>query len=106
MVYVITEICLAACDTGCADVCPVDCIAGPLPLEEMHALTPEERTAQGLRLYIDPNQCICCGACAPECPVDAIFPEDELPAAHAGAAAENEAFFAAAATPPALPGDR
>jgi len=43
-------------------VCPVDCFHIG---EEM--------------LYIDPDECIDCGACVPECPVEAIFPEDEVP---------------------------
>jgi ferredoxin len=47
-------------------VCPVDCI---------HFETGTDRT-----LYIDPNECIDCGACEPECPVNAIFSEDALPA--------------------------
>jgi len=49
-------------DRSCIDVCPVDCI---------HIA---ERV-----LVIDPEECIDCGACEPECPVEAIFPEDALP---------------------------
>ena len=49
-------------DRACVDVCPVDCIyEGP----EM--------------LYIQPDECIDCGACEPECPVTAIFPEEDVP---------------------------
>ena len=63
MPYVITEACINTKDKSCVDVCPVDCIyEGP----EM--------------LYIEPNECIDCGACEPECPVTAIFPEEDVPA--------------------------
>jgi ferredoxin len=63
MPYVITEACINTKDRSCVDVCPVDCIyEGP----EM--------------LYIQPDECIDCGACEPECPVTAIFPEEDVPA--------------------------
>ena len=72
MAYIITEPCLDTCDTACVDVCPVDCIhpdegweAGDVPTGHM--------------LYIDPEECIDCGACEPECPVEAIFEEDAVP---------------------------
>jgi len=42
---------------------------------------------------IDPDTCIDCGACAPECPVDAIYPEDEVPAEYEDWIAKNRAFF-------------
>jgi ferredoxin len=62
MPYVITEACINTKDKSCVDVCPVDCIyEGP----EM--------------LYIHPDECIDCGACEPECPVTAIFPEEDVP---------------------------
>ena len=62
MTYVIAEPCIDIKDLSCIDVCPVDCI---------HV---GERI-----LVIDPGECIDCGACEPECPVEAIFPEDALP---------------------------
>jgi ferredoxin--NADP+ reductase len=43
--------------------------------------------------YIDPDICIDCGACAPECPVDAIFPDDEVPEKHEGEIEVNAQFF-------------
>ncbi len=64
MTYIITEPCIGLKDKSCIDVCPVDCIVGK-DEDEM--------------LYIDPEECIDCGACVPECPVDAIFAEDEVP---------------------------
>ena len=66
MTYVIAEPCVNEKDTACAEVCPVDCI---------HPLKDEEEFEKETMLYIDPDECIDCGACAPECPVDAIFDE-------------------------------
>ena len=40
-------------------------------------------------MYIDPETCIDCGACVPECPYEAIFPEDEVPAAHTAKAGQK-----------------
>ncbi len=62
MTYVITQACINTKDKSCVDVCPVDCIyEGP----DM--------------LYIHPDECIDCGACKPECPVTAIFPDMDVP---------------------------
>ena len=60
--YIIAEPCIDIKDRSCVDVCPVDCI------HEYERI-----------LIIDPEECIDCGACEPECPVEAIFPEDALP---------------------------
>jgi ferredoxin len=60
--YIIAEPCIDLKDKSCIDVCPVDCI---------HEV--------GRMLVIDAEECIDCGACEPECPVEAIFPEDALP---------------------------
>jgi NAD-dependent dihydropyrimidine dehydrogenase PreA subunit len=60
--YIIAEPCIDIKDLSCVDVCPVDCI----------------HQADRI-LVIDPEECIDCGACEPECPVEAIFPEDALP---------------------------
>jgi ferredoxin len=62
MPYVITEACIGVKDRACVDVCPVDCIY--------------EGDQQ---LFIHPDECIDCGACEPECPVTAIFPEEDVP---------------------------
>ena len=64
MTYVITEPCIGVKDACCVDVCPVDCI---------HA------TDDDTMFFIDPDECIDCGACEPECPVTAIFAEDAVP---------------------------
>jgi ferredoxin len=60
--YIIAEPCIDTKDRSCVEVCPVDCI------HETDRM-----------LVIDPEECIDCGACEPECPVEAIFPEDAVP---------------------------
>jgi ferredoxin len=63
MTYVVTEACVRCRYTDCVDVCPVDCFkAGPN------------------FLVIDPDECIDCAVCVPECPVNAIYAEDDVPA--------------------------
>jgi ferredoxin len=63
--YVITDPCIGTKDRSCVDVCPVDCI--------------HDDGDDDLQLYIDPDECIDCGACEPACPVSAIFAEDDVP---------------------------
>ncbi|MCW2854233.1 MAG: ferredoxin [Nocardioides sp.] len=76
MTYVITSTCLDIKDMSCVEECPVDCIY------------------EGDRkLYIQPSECIDCGACEPVCPVDAIYPDRTLPAEKAEDKADNRAFF-------------
>ena len=70
MAFIITEPCVGTKDTACVDACPVDCI---------HPRADEGPFVKETMLYIDPVECIDCGACVPECPVEAIFPEDEVP---------------------------
>ncbi len=66
MTYIIAEPCIDVKDKSCVDVCPVDCI--------------HPTDGEGVNmLYIDPEECIDCGACEPECPVEAIFAEEDLP---------------------------
>lgn len=62
MTFVVADNCINCKHTDCVEVCPVDCFyEGPN------------------FLVIDPDECIDCALCEPECPVDAIFSEDELP---------------------------
>ena len=63
MTYVVTEACIKCKYTDCVDVCPVDCFH------------------EGSNfLAIDPSECIDCSLCVSECPVEAIFAEDDVPA--------------------------
>src|SRR5262245_29363433 len=62
MTYVIAEPCIDVKDKTCVDVCPVDCIY----------------ETERMRL-IAPGECIACGACEPECPVESIYPGDAVP---------------------------
>jgi ferredoxin len=93
MAYVITQKCVATCDTGCVDVCPVDCIVGPVPVEELRRVPTAERgrAFPTLQMFIDPDECICCSACQPVCPADAIARDDDAPAEDL---ARNARFFA------------
>ena len=80
MAYIIAEPCVGVCETGCIEVCPADCIHGPDDPEGAGAETKEPGfDPAGKMLYIDPEECIDCGACEPECPVEAIFEESEVP---------------------------
>ena len=64
MTHVVTESCISCRYTDCVDVCPVDCFR------------------QGPNfLAIDPDECIDCAVCIPECPVNAIFAEEDVPEA-------------------------
>jgi len=72
MAFTIAEPCINTKDTACVNVCPVDCI---------HLRKDEDGFATAFQLYIDPDTCIDCGACVPECPVTAIFPNEDVPEA-------------------------
>ena len=76
MTYVIAEPCIGVKDTACVDACPVDCIH-PKKNTTYDDGRPAIDDVQ--QLYIDPIECIDCGACVPVCPVSAIFVEDDLP---------------------------
>lgn len=62
MTYVVTESCIKCKYTDCVEVCPVDCFHEGANM-----------------LAINPEECIDCSLCVPECPVDAIFAEDDIP---------------------------
>lgn len=109
MAYIIAEPCIDVKDRSCVSVCPVDCIyeadveKGTLgvPTESMgsgvkdlivfradsliHNLAetfktdPEKKDKASRQLFIHPEECIDCGACEPECPVEAIFAEEDVP---------------------------
>lgn len=72
MTHVVTEACIKCRYTDCVDVCPVDCFkAGPN------------------FLVIDPDECIDCAVCIPECPVNAIYAEEDVPDGQRGFTALN-----------------
>lgn len=74
MTYTIAEPCINVKDRACIDVCPVDCIH-----DDVHADGVPEEESKDHMLYIDPDECIDCGACEPACPVTAIYAEDDVP---------------------------
>jgi len=81
MAYVIAEPCIGTKDTACVDVCPVDCIH-PAKNREYHDAPATQGTKnfdEIEQLYINPDECIDCGACVPVCPVTAIFVLEDLP---------------------------
>jgi NAD-dependent dihydropyrimidine dehydrogenase PreA subunit len=75
MTYVITEPCIGEKNASCTEVCPVDCIYDA-----------------GDMFLINPEECIDCGACEPECPVEAIYPDDEVPEEMESYIAKNAEF--------------
>jgi ferredoxin len=64
MAFIITDPCIGTKDAACVDVCPVDCI---------HPRKDEPEFEQSPMLFINPEECIDCGACVPACPVSAIY---------------------------------
>lgn len=72
MPHVICEPCVDTTDKGCVGACPVDCI---YEASDCSGAPPKGDQM----LYINPDECIDCGACVSACPVDAIFPDDEVP---------------------------
>ncbi|MGW0196518.1 ferredoxin [Nonomuraea sp. NPDC003201] len=76
MPYVIAEPCIDVMDKSCVEECPVDCIY------------------EGDRkLYINPKECIDCGACEPVCPVEAISQDRRVADEHAAFVEDNRRFF-------------
>ncbi len=87
MAFVIAEPCVDVHDRGCVDECPVDCIY------------------DGIRKgYIQPDECVDCGACEPVCPVNAIFADADLPAEWQGYAHVEREFFGPEVTGLGSPG--
>ena len=70
MTYVITQLCADCKDVACTQVCPVDCI---------YEYSGDDESIPKNMLLIDPDECIDCNACVPECPWGAIFEEEEVP---------------------------
>ena len=78
MTYVVTETCIDEKDKSCIEVCPVDCI--------------HEADADRM-VYIDPQECIDCGACVDPCPVDAIYAEEDVAPEQAVWTEINKLYF-------------
>ena len=76
MTYIIAEPCIGTKDASCVEVCPVDCIYEG---DDM--------------FYIHPDECIDCGACEPECPVTAIFPDTDVPPEWTSYLEKNAVYF-------------
>ncbi len=70
MAWVITSLCREKVDMSCVEVCPVDCIV---------QFQGDDTQAWPNQLYIDPEECINCGVCEPECPWEAIFEDEQVP---------------------------
>ena len=82
MTYVIALPCVDVKDKSCIEECPVDCIY------------------EGDRMmYIQPDECVDCGACEPVCPVEAIYYEDDVPAQWSEYKEVNTEFFAEIGSP-------
>jgi len=73
--YVVADPCVKCKYTDCVTVCPVDCFHEGANM-----------------LVIDPEECIDCGACVPECPAEAIFLDEDLPAKWANYTQLNEQY--------------
>jgi ferredoxin len=70
MTWVITKLCQDCVDQSCVEVCPVDCI---------YEYKGDDRGTFPNQLFIDPEECINCGVCEPECPWEAIFEDEQVP---------------------------
>jgi ferredoxin len=82
MAHVIVDTCTK--DNLCYDTCPNGSI---------RPSTDEPNYAETTQLYIDPEECIDCGACVSVCPTNSIFPAEEVPADKADGVAANAAYF-------------
>jgi ferredoxin len=78
MTYIVTETCVDLKDKSCIEVCPVDCI---------------HEAAEDRMVFIDPDECIDCGACVDPCPVDAIYAEEDVPEAQVLFVDINKVYF-------------
>jgi NAD-dependent dihydropyrimidine dehydrogenase PreA subunit len=84
MAYVIAKPCIGVKDAACVTVCPCDCV---------HPTPKEPGFSAAEQLFIDPGHCIDCDLCANECPVNAIFPEGDLPSEWSEFIARNAAYY-------------
>jgi ferredoxin len=82
MAYVITSACIK--DSLCVDACPTDCI---------HPKQDEPGFAEATQMYVDPENCIDCGACVAVCTSSSILPVDELPEEAKEFVEKNAAYY-------------
>ena len=82
LTYIIAGPCIDVKDKSCIEECPVDCIY-----------------EGGRMLYIQPDECVDCGACEPVCPVEAIYYEDDVPGEFSEFKSINEEFFGELGSP-------
>jgi NAD-dependent dihydropyrimidine dehydrogenase PreA subunit len=92
LAHVIAQPCIGTKDAACVAVCPIDCI---------HPTPEEARFDTEEMLHIDPASCIDCGLCLDECPVHAIFAEEDLPAEWSWFLHRNAAYYRPRAVSPA-----
>jgi ferredoxin len=78
MTYIVTETCVDLKDKSCIEVCPVDCI---------------HEADEDRMVFIDPDECIDCGACVDPCPVDAIYAEEDVPDTQVAFVDINKVYF-------------
>jgi len=84
MAYVITQPCIGSKDASCVEVCPVDCIH-PAPHEQQYQYVDH--------LFINPSECIDCGACEAACPSSAIYATSVVPRQWSNFIAINAHFY-------------
>jgi ferredoxin len=82
---VITRLCQDCVDGACVEVCPTDAIVEHRPVDRASELPKQ--------LFVDPERCITCNLCTPECPWEAIYEEDDVPEAFASDIALNRRAF-------------
>jgi ferredoxin len=79
MTYVVTLNCLGTKDRSCVEVCPVDCFYNIKKQEYNDKFNKAPKGEDVGMLMIHPDECIHCGACETECPVEAIFEDSGVP---------------------------
>ncbi len=94
MTYVVTSRCLGTKDRSCVEVCPVDCFYDirKRKYNDKYGVQVEGQDGEPQvgQLMIHPDECINCGACVTECPVEAIFEDSEVPEEYLDAIKYNE----------------
>lgn len=85
MAVVITRLCQDCVDGACVEVCPTEAIVEHRPADRVSELPNQ--------LFVNPDSCISCNLCTPECPWEAIYDEDDVPKAFASDIALNRRAF-------------